>query len=127
MANDILGDDDTISYAKASAKYNTLLWKFAENQPGSVTQMADYISDPGGDNPKYKGDLHIRVFNDDGTLDETRSGMINNMTVKGQGTSSMTYWKWNQRWEFKEYDQEDYEKGYRNSLFTIHFKRVGIG
>lgn len=118
IANDILGDDDTISYAKASAKYNTLLWKFAENQPGSVTQMADYISDPGGDNPKYKGDLHIRVFNDDGTLDETRSGMINNMTVKGQGTSSMTYWKWNQRWEFKEYDQEDYEKGYRNSLFT---------
>lgn len=116
LANDILGEDNTISYNKASAKYNTLLWKYRAADPTSTTQMATY--NEAGENPKFKGDLHIRVFNDDGTLDEGRSGVINDMTVKGQGTSSMTYWKWNQRWEFKEYDDEDKAAGYRDSVFT---------
>ena len=116
LANDILGEDNTISYNKASAKYNTLLWKYRAGDPTSTTQMATY--NKAGENPKFKGDLHIRVFNEDGTLDEGRSGVINDMTVKGQGTSSMTYWKWNQRWEFKEYDDEDKAEGYRDSVFT---------
>lgn len=116
LANDILGEDDTISYNKVSAKYNTLLWKYRDADPTSTTQMATY--NEAGENPKFEGDLHIRVFNDDGTLDEGRSGVINDMTVKGQGTSSMTYWKWNQRWEFQEYDEEDKAAGYRDSVFT---------
>lgn len=116
MANDILGEDNTISYNKASAKYNTLLWKYRAGDPTSTTQMATY--NKAGENPKFKGDLHIRVFNEDGTLDEGRSGVINDMTVKGQGTSSMTYWKWNQRWEFQEYDDEKKAEGYRDSVFT---------
>ena len=116
LANDILGEDNTISYNKASAKYNTLLWKYRAGDPTSTTQMATY--NKAGENPKFKGDLHIRVFNEDGTLDEGRSGVINDMTVKGQGTSSMTYWRWNQRWEFKEYDDEDKAEGYRDSVFT---------
>ena len=139
LANDII-TNGVIDYTKASKYYNTLLWKF--NSVDTETRMvglAESVTIGADGQPtgadtkktKMKGDLVIRVFETDVNgnqvidpntglpiLDKKRSGTINNMTAKGQGTSSMYYWKWNQRWEFKEYDQSDFEKGYRNSLFT---------
>ena len=114
LANDILGGDGNINYDKAKEKYNTLLWKYCEGVEGSTTKMATY----GDTDKKFKGDLVINVIKDNGELDRERSGTINDMTTKGQGTSSMSYWKWNQRWEFKEYEDEDKAKGYRDSVFT---------
>ena len=140
IANTIVNKNGEIDYDIASKYYNTLLWKF--NNVTSETRMVglaesvklgDDGNPTGGDDKKVKvkGDLVIRVFEIDDygnqiidpntglpILDKERSGTINNMTAKGQGTSSMYYWKWNQRWEFKEYEQGDYEKGYRNSVFT---------
>lgn len=102
-SNDILGDDNRISYDKAKLKYNTLLWKprdsaLTQGDLGYTTRLATY-----GDSKStlQYGDLVITIFKNNGTeKDLDRSGVINDMTVKGQGTSSMTYWKWNQRWEF---------------------------
>ena len=103
-----------INYDLAKTIYNTLLWKY--NEQDTETAMADYLN--GKDGAKFKGDLVINIFDENGNIDKEHSGVINNMTTKGQGTSSMNYWKWNQRWEFKEYDESDYNKGYRNSVFT---------
>lgn len=140
LANNILNEDGVIDYNLASKYYNTLLWKF--NDQNTTTRMVglaeSVYKDEGGNlagadtkKTKMKGDLVIRVFELDANgnqkvdantglpiLDKKRSGTINHMTAKGQGTSSMYYWKWNQRWEFQEYDQSDFEKGYRNSMFT---------
>lgn len=139
VANAITNKNGEIDYDLASKYYNTLLWKF--NDQDTETRMVGLAESvtlvngqpAGGDTKdiKKKGDLVIKVFKIDANgrqivdpntglpiLDKERSGTINNMTAKGQGTSSMYYWKWNQRWEFKEYDQSDYEKGYRNSVFT---------
>ena len=89
-ANDILGDDGTINYDKTKAKYNCLLWKF--NSANPTTRLTKY-----GDtkDTTFSGDLVVDIFGDD-----KHSGIINDMTVKGQGTSSMSYWKWNQRFQF---------------------------
>lgn len=139
IANNII-TNGVIDYNLASRYYNTLLWKY--NDVTTETRMvglAESVTLDASGKPvngdtkdtKMKGDLVIRVFELDSNgnqvidqntglpvLDKKRSGTINNMTVKGQGTSSMYYWKWNQRWEFKEYDETDYEDGYRNSVFT---------
>lgn len=88
-ANDILGDDATIAYAKVFGKYNTLLWKFNDRAPR--TQLATYGNTK---DDTYQGDLVINKVGD-----EKRSGTYRHMTTKGQGTSSMSYWKWNQRFQ----------------------------
>ena len=104
--------DGSINYDLAKAKYNTLLWEPCARDPKPTT-LASKLSDG-----KYPGDLKIIVLVDgeDGekVVDKSRSGVIRDLQVKGQGTSSMTYWKWNQRWEFdkiktgeKDEDNED--------------------
>lgn len=96
VKNDIMVDGK-VNYEKVVGRYNTLVWAprkaAGEN---ATTRLATY----GDDDTKFEGDLHITLYKEDGTLDESRSGVLYDMTTKGQGTSSMTYWKWNQRWEF---------------------------
>lgn len=81
-ANDILGENGLISYAKAYEKYNTLLYM------GSVPSLkfpdatvGDVIIHKQGD-PEHSGTLH-------------------NMTRKGQGSTSKKYWTWNIQSDFK--------------------------
>ena len=105
-ANDII-DETTklISYSKASLKYNTLLWK-----PGSESKD-NYVRPSGrefgdtekGSNKYASGDLEVRLFktvNGKQVLDEEKSGVLNDVKIEGQGTSAMTYYKWNQRYRF---------------------------
>lgn len=89
-ANDILGDDNTIDYEKTKAKYNTMLWKYNSKQ--NPTRLATY-----GDASKQLqyGDLEVNIIGD-----PDHSGTLFNMNTQGQGTSSMSYWKWNQRIQF---------------------------
>lgn len=75
-ANDILGDGNLIDYTKAHEKYNTLLWT------GSIPSYSD--------NNKQIGDIDIHIVGD-----KAHSGVMKNVQLKGQGTSSMSYWKWN--------------------------------
>ena len=101
FANDITVNGE-INYDLASAKYNTLLWRPREKS-GETTCV---VSKANGDTKDsyYYGELVINVLTTDATgalvQDEFRSGIIKDLSVKGQGTSSMGYWKWNQRWEF---------------------------
>lgn len=97
FANDIV-QNGSINYDLAKVKYNTLLWQPCERDPKPTT-LASKLSDG-----KFPGDLVVSVLTEgeDGEMvvDKSRSGIIKDLRVKGQGTSSMTYWKWNQRWEF---------------------------
>lgn len=83
-ANDIVSANGTISYDKASVKYNTLVWtgKHPEYITGKV---------------KFKGNLSINIIGD-----KEHSGSINNMTISGQGSSSRGYWKWNHQYVFND-------------------------
>lgn len=90
-ANNILYNG-VINYEYAKAKYNTLLWKFNDKQP--VTRLATY-----GDKSKQLqyGDLVVSIIGD-----KKHSGTMYYVNTQGQGTSSMSYWKWNQRFQFDE-------------------------
>lgn len=90
--NAITNDSGFIDYNKAKAKYNTLLWKYNDKSPN--TQLASYLT---GEESSFKGDLVVSIIGDD-----KHSGTLHNMKTKGQGTSAMGYWKWNQRFEFDE-------------------------
>ena len=81
-ANDIVSANGTISYDKASVKYNTLIW---------TGQHPEYKTG----NAKYKGTLAINIIGE-----PEHSGIINNMKIKGQGSSSRGYWKWNHQYDF---------------------------
>ena len=82
-ANDILQANGLISYEKCLEKYNTLVW---------TGDVPSYVTG----NVKYKGDLLINIIGD-----PDHSGTLTNMEIKGQGTSSRGYWKWNHEWKFK--------------------------
>ena len=76
-ANNICDDSNQINYEKTREKYNTML---------ITGQVPDYLTG----NIKTKADLEIHIVGD-----PAHSGKMNNMTVKGQGTSSRSYFMWN--------------------------------
>ena len=82
--NDILSANGTISFDKASVKYNTLVW--TGNHPEYSTGKVDYY-----------GDLQINIVDD-----PAHSGNINGMKISGQGSSSRGYWKWNHTFKFQD-------------------------
>lgn len=108
--NDIL-DETTglISFNKASLKYNTLLWKpCAQSKENYVRPCGREFGDTKKKSNTYNvGDLEVRLMKQEGNkyvLDEEKSGVLNDMFAEGQGTSAMTYYKWNQRYKFSETD-----------------------
>lgn len=92
-ANDILGDGGTIDYTKTYDKYNTILWT------GTLPYFANSI--------ETIGDVKIHIIGD-----PAHSGEMKGVQTKGQGTSSKSYWKWNQ--QFK----TSYEDGNGNEIET---------
>ena len=84
--NDILSSNGTISYDKAKVKYNTLVW--TGRVPSKLTG-----------NVQFEGKLHIDILGDD-----THSGDITNLIIKGQGSSSRGYWKWNHQYDMDKLD-----------------------
>lgn len=82
--NDIVSSNGTISFDKASVKYNTLVW--TGNHPEYITGKV-----------KYRGDLSINIIDD-----LEHSGVLKNMEISGQGSSSRDYWRWNHQYVFKD-------------------------
>ena len=80
--NDILNDDGSISFSKTRAKYNTLCYT------GSMPSYSDKADRAEG----IGLEVHIKG-------DAKHSGTMNNLSAKGQGSSSKGYWKWN--WQMK--------------------------
>ena len=104
-ANDIIDETTgTVSYAKASLKYNTMLLRPSKNglsKDNFVRPCGREFGDTKKTSNVYNvGDLEIRLLkevNGKMVLDEDKSGVINDVFAEGQGTSAMTYYKWNQR------------------------------
>lgn len=102
--NDILGGDNTISYAKTSEVYSTMLWI-----PDDTTKpyLPNYTN---GSQAKYStGTLKV-IFryrydgngHKAGDINYELSRIYTHLKIKGQGTSSMTYWTWNLRFQFSD-------------------------
>lgn len=81
-ANAITGDNGLINYTKAREKYNTLL------HTGPLPSYANKNEYDSG----VSLDIHI-------VGDPKHSGVMNNLSSKGQGSSSKGYWKWNQQYK----------------------------
>ena len=90
--NNILASDGTISFDKASAKYNTLIW---------VGKHPEYYQ---SEYDKSPGTLKINIIGD-----PAHSGIITNLRIKGQGSSSKTYWKWNHQYDMGKVKVKDEE------------------
>lgn len=82
QANNIT-EGGVIKYELAKQKYNTIVWKGV--YPDKNNQV------------ETRGDLKISIIGD-----STHSGTINNMKLKGQGTSSKRYLYWNGSWSFND-------------------------
>ena len=81
-ANNILSDNGTISYSKTKELYNCLVW---------TGHVPSYLNKSSKDNG---GTLSIEIIGDN-----KHSGVINNLGIKGQGSSSKGYWKWNHQYK----------------------------
>lgn len=113
-ANDILNADGTISYTKASAKYNCLVWHGVHTSGHSDA-----------DKNTKKGWLEISMLDENGQLDRKHSGTICKATKslpdKGQGSTAKTYREWNQQYDLNkasgtiEIDGETVPDGFINS------------
>jgi hypothetical protein len=89
--NDIVGDDNTISYEKSqTAGYSTI--RIIPDDP-SKNALPNYTNK--GNNIS-KATVEILVRNADGSLNTRYCQRITHIKLKGQGTSSMTYLEWNQ-------------------------------
>jgi hypothetical protein len=97
-ANNILSSNGTISYDRVKSLYNTLVW---------TGQIPSYTT---GDRA-YSGTLNINILNDN-----EHSGTITNLRIKGQGSSSKGYWKWNHQYDMDKLEDEN--ENVINSIFT---------
>lgn len=118
--NNILDGNNEISYNLAKAQYSTMLWI---PDDASKPYLPSYLH---GSGVKYStGTLKVifRYRYDSGVhkkgdINFDLSRIYTHMSNKGQGTSSMTYWKWNQRYQFTDDSEvwtlnEALEKGER--------------
>lgn len=87
IANDIIGDNDVISFVKAqNAGYNVI---------GHTGHVPKYGDEGSGET---KGiNLYIGIAGD-----PKRSGTLVNVTGKGQGTTAMGYYDWNQQYKIND-------------------------
>lgn len=82
--NDILGDDDMISFVKAQqAGYNVI---------GHTGHLPTYGDENKGETEGIK--IYIGIAGD-----PKRSGTLTHLEGKGQGTTAMTYYHWNQQYK----------------------------
>ena len=100
--NNILGGDNTISYELSKMLYSTMLW-VADDY--TKPYIPNYTNGAGASYStgtlkvifryRYSGNGHNA-----GDINYDLSRIYTHMKVKGQGTSSMTYWTWNIRFQF---------------------------
>lgn len=87
--NDIM-QDGVISYAKAAAKYNVIVWYGTNVSGHNEDTKADKI-----------GRLYVQKRLASGDIDRAHSGNFTNMTVKGQGSTAKHYYEWNTQYQWK--------------------------
>ncbi len=92
-ANNIM-QDGVISYAKAAAKYNVIVW-YGTNVSGHNEDTK----------ANKKGDLYIQRRTSSGEIDRTHSGNLTKMQLKGQGSTAKHYYEWNDQWQWKDKTQ----------------------
>lgn len=86
--NDIM-QDGVVSYAKAAAKYNVIVWHGEPVSGHNQDTKADKF-----------GSLYIQLRNAAGEIDRAHSGTLSSMRNKGQGTTAKHYYEWNDQWQW---------------------------
>jgi len=86
--NDIM-QDGVVSYAKAAAKYNVVVWHGEPVSGHNQDTKADKF-----------GSLYIQLRDSNGDIDRAHSGTLTSMRNKGQGTTAKHYYEWNDQWQW---------------------------
>ncbi len=102
--NNILGGDNTISYDLTKQLYSTMLWIPDDT---SKAYLPSYRT---GANVSFSNGTLKVIFryryntngHQKGEINYDLSRIYTHMKIKGQGTSSMTYWTWNLRFQFSD-------------------------
>lgn len=96
----------TIDYNVVVNKYNTLLLEPSEDLENNHPFVRPCGAEFGDKDKKANiyniGDLVINLIGD-----TNKSGRLKNITFEGQGTTAMSYFKWNQRGKLNEIDGYD--------------------
>ena len=100
-ANDILDANNKIDYGKASQLYSTMLMTCEETGRPFIPNYSNGVT-------SYSKVTLTVIFryryatngHNVGDINYNLSRVLTHMKIKGQGTSSMTYWMWNIRFEF---------------------------
>lgn len=100
--NSVIDDSYNIDYDAVYGKYNTMVIEMKDGAP-----LPDLLHQSGGN-----CDMWIKILNPlEGELDSDFASFFNgskivNQPIEGQGTTAMTYYRWNFRWKMT----SDYNK-----------------
>ena len=101
-ANDIIGTNGAISFAKALGKYNTLVYVFPKGGVLPNRSWQNQDNTPGGqDGVAKKLPCTLFINYKDQNINKEYGGRITNGLVKGQGSSAMRYLIWNTTFQLK--------------------------
>lgn len=112
--NDILNDQGMISWERCQGHLNTLLYVFPE---GGLFPHRFWGGEDGDtNNPNKKARVSLFINYADPKDNVQYGGRLNNLQVKGQGSSAMRYLIWNVGSQVKKH--EDADGNAINSIFT---------
>ena len=120
----VIDDSYNLDYDAVFGKYNTMVIEMLDGKP-----LPDKLN-PSGDNPPLCN-LEINIVDPiEGELDEDFAQFFNgtpilNQTIEGQGTTAMTYYRWNFRWKMDKKYNKRRITAKKNVASSMHSHKMG--
>lgn len=120
----VIDDSYNLDYDAVFGKYNTMVIEMLDGKP-----LPDKLN-PSGDNPPLCN-LEINIVDPiEGELDEDFAQFFNgtpilNQTIEGQGTTAMTYYRWNFRWKMDKTYNKRRITAKKNVASSMHSHKMG--
>lgn len=120
----VIDDSYNLNYDAVFGKYNTMVIEMLDGKP-----LPDKLN-PSGDNPPLCN-LEINIVDPiEGELDEDFAQFFNgtpilNQTIEGQGTTAMTYYRWNFRWKLDKTYNKRRITAKKNVASSMHSHKMG--
>lgn len=120
----VIDDSYNLDYDAVYGKYNTMVIEMLDGKP-----LPDKLN-PSGETPP-KCNLEINIIDPiEGELDEDFTQFFNgtpilNQNIEGQGTTAMTYYRWNFRWKMDKTYNKRRITAKKNVASSMHSHKMG--
>lgn len=120
----VIDDSYNLDYDAVFGRYNTMVIEMLDGKP-----LPDKLN-PSGDNPPLCN-LEINIVDRiEGEFDEDFAQFFNgtpilNQTIEGQGTTAMTYYRWNFRWKMDKKYNKRRITAKKNVASSMHSHKMG--